>query len=71
MQFKLLVSLIFCSLVVSARMEKSKLLCTYIVHLRRVLVKLAISERTLQLISIHGDKNSYQEYLATLCKIIK
>ena len=29
-----------------------------------------IIERTLRLISIYGDKNSYQEYLATLCKII-
>ena len=28
------------------------------------------TERTSWLISIHGDKNSYQEYLATLCKII-
>ena len=28
------------------------------------------SERTLWLISIHGNKNSYQKYLATLCKII-
>ena len=28
------------------------------------------SERALQLISSHGDKNSYQEYLVTLCKII-
>ena len=29
----------------------------------------SVCERTLQLISIHGDKNSYQ-YLATLCEII-